>query len=188
MRGRIDRGGSKRLTPNTQKKQFVYVECTWDIFILTWDIHPNTTSQKDNMTRTTCQRQHPYKGIPKDSSFHAPPGCIFIMPIHPKVQNLNPSFHVPQGCMFVMPIHPKVRNLNPSFHAPQGFVCLSCPKAYDLTYGLNKLLYSTLHLFPQDAKCPSTIIECIEIKPLDNHECILETKAFKVLLERFACP
>jgi hypothetical protein len=166
------------------------------------------------MTRTTCQRQQPYKGIPKDSSFHAPPGCIFIMPIHPKVQNLNlsfhapqgcmfvmpihpkvpnlyPSFHAPQGCMFVMPIHPKVPNLYPSFHAPQGFVCLSCPsipKAYDLIYGLNKLLYSTLHLFPQDAKCPSTIIECIEIKPLDNHVNILETKDFKGPLERFACP
>jgi hypothetical protein len=90
-----------------------------------------------------------------------------------------------------MPIHAKVRNLDPSFHAPPGFVCLSCPsipKAYDLTYGLNKLLYSTSHLFPQDAKCPSTIIECIEIKPSDNQVFILETKAFKGPLERFACP
>ncbi len=162
-----------------------------EIYLSWLYIHPNTRSQKDNMTRTTCQRQHHYKGIPKDSSFHAPPGCIFIMPIHPKVQNLNPSFHASQGCMFVMPIHAKVRNLDPSFHAPPGFVCLSCPsipKAYDLTYGLNKLLYSTSHLFPQDAKCPSTIIECIEIKPSDNQVFILETKAFKGPLERFACP
>jgi hypothetical protein len=81
-----------------------------------------------------------------------------------------------------MPIHPKVQNLNPSFHAPQGFACLSCPSipnAYDLTYGLNKLLYSTSHLFPWDAKCPSTIVECIEIKPLDNRVCMyLGNKSF----------
>jgi hypothetical protein len=52
-----------------------------------------------------------------------------------------------------------------SMHHKASFVCLSCPsipKAYDLTYGLNKLLYSTSHLFPWDTKCPSTIIESIE--------------------------
>lgn len=107
MRGKIDRGGSKRLTPSSQKK-IVYAECTWDIFILILYTSkynkPKRQHDKNNMPKTTSLLQHPYKGIPKDLSFHAPPGCIFIMPIHPKVQNLNPSFH-----------------------APQGFVCLSCP-------------------------------------------------------------
>lgn len=169
----------------------MYAECTWDIFILTLYTSkykkPKRQHDKNNMPKTTSLWGNP-KGFKFPCTtrlyiYHAYPSQspkpqskfpfitrLYVCHAHP-CKSQKPWSKFPcttRFCMFIMPIHPKGLWLN--------------------FYGLNKLLYSTSHLFPQDAKCPSTIIECIEIKPSNNHVFILETKAFKGLLERFVCP